>query len=100
MATGISSELLRLSHAASAMYAVYFVHLVLIFALFLYAPYSKFAHLLYRTVAIASVIGEQKRLEAVEAAGPEEKQPYVCVACGISSPTDDEDDRNCDCKLD
>jgi quinone-modifying oxidoreductase subunit QmoC len=52
--TGILSELLRLGQAATAMYAVYFVHLVLIFALFVYAPYSKFAHLLYRTVAMAA----------------------------------------------
>ncbi len=50
--TGVISELLRLSQLG-AMYPVYFVHLVLILALFLYAPYSKFAHLLYRTVAIA-----------------------------------------------
>jgi quinone-modifying oxidoreductase subunit QmoC len=52
--TGIGSELLRLDGAAGAMYAVYFVHLVLIFVLFLSAPYSKFAHLAYRTVAIAA----------------------------------------------
>jgi quinone-modifying oxidoreductase subunit QmoC len=52
--TGILSELLRLSQAVTAMYAVYFVHLVLIFALFVYAPYSKFAHLIYRTVAMAA----------------------------------------------
>jgi quinone-modifying oxidoreductase subunit QmoC len=53
-ATGIASELLRLAAAGTAMFAVYYVHLVLIFALLLYAPYSKFAHLAYRTVAIAA----------------------------------------------
>jgi quinone-modifying oxidoreductase subunit QmoC len=51
--TGVLSELARLAQVAALMYPVYFVHLVLIFALFLYAPYSKFAHLAYRTVAVA-----------------------------------------------
>jgi hypothetical protein len=36
------------------MYPVYFVHLTLIFCLFLYGPYSKFSHFIYRTIAMAA----------------------------------------------
>jgi quinone-modifying oxidoreductase, subunit QmoC len=62
VATGILSELLRLAQSPALMYSVYFIHLVLIFSLFLYAPYSKFAHLLYRTIAMATT--REKRLNA------------------------------------
>jgi quinone-modifying oxidoreductase subunit QmoC len=54
LATGIASELLRLQQDKIPMFVIYFIHLTLIFALFLYAPYSKFAHLLYRTLAMAA----------------------------------------------
>jgi len=57
--TGLSSELLR-EFQVSFMYPVYFVHLVLVFMLFVYAPYSKLAHLAYRTVALAAM---RKRME-------------------------------------
>jgi quinone-modifying oxidoreductase subunit QmoC len=58
--TGIASEILRLGEIR-AMFAVYYVHLVLIFALLLYAPYSKFAHLAYRTVAMAMIRNSYRR---------------------------------------
>ncbi len=53
LVTGALSEVLRLGQLSGAMYGVYFVHLVLVFSLILYAPYSKFAHVAYRTVAMA-----------------------------------------------
>ena len=63
-ATGIASEGLRLAQDPTWMYPVYFVHLTLILALFLYAAYSKFAHIAYRTVALAATWEGQKQLLA------------------------------------
>ena len=48
--TGIITEILRYAGNVGAYYA-YIVHLILVFDLIAFAPYTKFAHLLYRTLA-------------------------------------------------
>ena len=60
--TGILSELARLAEMPSAAYPIYFVHLVFVFFLIAYLPFSKFAHMLYRGTAMvfASAINRKK----------------------------------------
>jgi len=49
--TGALTELARLLQSTVA-YWLYLVHLVVVFALLIYAPYSKFAHLAYRAITM------------------------------------------------
>ncbi len=51
-ATGLGSWLFRLLHIRILAYPTYFLHLVSVFFLFFYAPYTKMAHMVYRTVAM------------------------------------------------
>ncbi len=50
--TGIGAELLRQADVATAAYTVYATHLMSVLFLFLYAPFSKMAHMIYRFVAL------------------------------------------------
>ena len=51
--TGMGAQLTRLAGWAGVSFTTYYVHLVLVWALFAYLPFSKLAHLVYRTVAMA-----------------------------------------------
>jgi len=51
--TGILAEATRLAGLAGVTYLMYFIHLVFVFNLFAFLPFSKLAHLVYRTVAMA-----------------------------------------------
>ncbi len=51
--TGMLSELTRLADAAFLTYLIYYIHLMCVFILFISLPFSKLAHLVYRTTALA-----------------------------------------------
>jgi quinone-modifying oxidoreductase subunit QmoC len=50
--TGMGAQLTRLAGWAAPSYTIYFIHLILIWFTFAYLPFSKLAHLVYRTVAM------------------------------------------------
>jgi quinone-modifying oxidoreductase subunit QmoC len=50
--TGLLTELIRLAGLYGLMAFIYYLHLILVWALFAYTPFSKLAHLVYRTVAM------------------------------------------------
>jgi quinone-modifying oxidoreductase subunit QmoC len=51
-ATGLLSWVFRLIHLRILAYPTYFLHLTSVFMLFFYAPYTKMAHMFYRTTAM------------------------------------------------
>ena len=61
--TGMTSWLLRTTGAAPLAYLSYFFHIVFVYFLLWYMPYSKFAHMIYRTLALtyAQMIGRKER---------------------------------------
>lgn len=50
--TGLGAWLFRLVGIRILAYPTYFLHLTAVFMLFFYAPYTKMAHMVYRTVAM------------------------------------------------
>jgi quinone-modifying oxidoreductase, subunit QmoC len=51
--TGFGAQIIRWINIPSLGYFVYFLHLVSVMMLFLYLPYTKFAHIAFRTTAMA-----------------------------------------------
>lgn len=94
--TGTLTEVIRLSGVAVAAYPMYFIHLCLIFTLLGYLPYSKFAHILYRTVAMVHermyekepvvVVAPPPTVEEVAEAAPAAVEP-TAAAPAASQPT-------------
>jgi quinone-modifying oxidoreductase subunit QmoC len=65
--SGVLCETLRYLNVPLAAYPFYFLHLVLVFVLFVSSPYSKLAHVCYRTLALTS--RQYDVMLAAEAAG-------------------------------
>jgi quinone-modifying oxidoreductase subunit QmoC len=63
MATGILSEVVRLADIAVLAYIIYFAHLVVVFFLFAYAPFSKMAHMGYRATAMVFAKATERDVE-------------------------------------
>ena len=68
VATGIFSEVFRLATAHGLAAGAYFLHLVFILFLFMYAPFSKFAHVIYHTTAVtwAHHVGRELKTLALD----------------------------------
>jgi quinone-modifying oxidoreductase subunit QmoC len=64
--TGMTSWLIRAAELAWPAYISYFLHLVFVYFLLWYMPYSKFAHMIYRTLALVYTrqIGRKARTES------------------------------------
>ncbi|BAV91874.1 quinone-interacting membrane-bound oxidoreductase complex subunit QmoC [Candidatus Desulfovibrio trichonymphae] len=54
-ATGMLSQCFRLADAVKPAFVVYYFHLVFVWMLFAYLPWSKLGHLVYRTAALVYV---------------------------------------------
>lgn len=64
-ATGFLAQIARIAELPGVAYPTYFVHLVLVFFLLAYSPYSKFAHVFYRPAAMLIARYREARSRAV-----------------------------------
>ncbi len=67
--TGMLSWLLRWAGMPTVAYPMYYIHIVVVFFLLWYMPYSKFAHMLYRGLALVWARQNGREFGKVEAFG-------------------------------
>jgi quinone-modifying oxidoreductase subunit QmoC len=70
--TGFVSEGMHYLRLVPHRHVAYFIHLVLAFAVLVYLPYSKFAHFLYRAIAMLHAERSGRALSSPEAAVSDE----------------------------
>lgn len=69
--SGFLAQLLRIGGIASIAYPMYFIHLVFVFSLFIYLPFSKLAHMFYRGAAMCfNKYSGREAAAQVQADGP------------------------------
>ena len=73
--TGFISEILHFVRLEPHRHLAYFTHLVFVLALLMYLPYSKFAHILYRTTALIYAEYSGRNGESTACTTAQEKEP-------------------------
>lgn len=71
LVSGFATEALHYVRLEPHRHLVYFAHLVFVFALLMYLPYSKLAHILYRTTALVFAERYGRKIGIEPAAEPE-----------------------------
>jgi quinone-modifying oxidoreductase subunit QmoC len=77
--SGFLAQLMRIAGVAPIAYPIYFIHLVFVFSLFVYLPFSKLAHVFYRGAALTFLKYSGREAEMQAIAQPE-VQPEIPVA--------------------
>ena len=78
--SGFLAQMMRIAGVAPIAYPIYFIHLVSVFSLFVYLPFSKLAHMFYRGAAMCFM--KYSGREAEQAVVQQEAKPEIPAAAG------------------